>query len=355
MPEMTAELSARLILRQSSNRLAPRLALVICLIVVLLIAGTYGAGRVQADVISTPGVLVPTPGQLDPTNLSASQPIPAVVAAVAATKANAPLPSPIVSGPAPGQPWPGIPTNCEPVFGPGVSPSSICRLGDPSAQPVVALVGDSHAGMWGAALAEDASEQHFAFVPLDKPGCLLYDLHTNWPGWPCASWYRWALAQDRQLHPVATIVSFELTPQVQTHPWQTIRQLLTVLATVQHAVLIVDPPGQSQLPPTCVATPGATMGRCASTVLPTYAPLMHDIATTMTAAGYPTIPTLQWFCAAGVCPMVINDTLTLRDTSHMEPEYSAELAPLLNRELYPILTRLERPQPCLGVAEICLG
>ena len=40
--------------------------------------------------------------------------------------------------------------------------------------------------------------------------------------------------------------------------------------------------------------------------------------------------------------MVINDTLTQTDSSHMDPDDSAELAPLLNRELYPIRSYLKR-------------
>jgi hypothetical protein len=191
--------------------------------------------------------------------------------------------------------------------------------------------------MWGPALTEDASQEGFALVPLDKPGCLLYDFHRNWPGWPCASWYRWALGEDQRLHPLATVVSFDLTAGLQRHPAWTVHWLMTVLSQVKDAVLIADPPGQSQLPPTCVNIPGATMGTCSSPVLPTYVPLMHRLAADAASAGYPTIPTLQWFCDRGVCPMVINDTLTLVDTGHMDPDYSTELAPLLNRELYPIL------------------
>ena len=58
----------------------------------------------------------------------------------------------------------------------------------------------------------------------------------------------------------------------------------------------------------------------------------------MTAVTHhPAIPTVQWFCADGVCPMVIGKTLVTRDKDHMTKQYSAALAPLLSLELQPIL------------------
>ena len=38
------------------------------------------------------------------------------------------------------------------------------------------------------------------------------------------------------------------------------------------------------------------------------------------ADHHPVIPSLQWFCADGICPMVINHTLTTRDGDHMTKE-----------------------------------
>jgi SGNH domain-containing protein len=296
------------------------------------------ARSAQAEPVTmTPPALAPARGQPDPVSLWGSRPIPAVVAAADAARADAPLPGAIISTPQPG----GIPVGCEPVFGPGVEPSSLCRLGDAIARPVVALIGDSHAGTWGSALIDAGERQGFALVPLDKPGCLLYALHQTRPAWPCAQWYQWALAADQRLHPVATIVSFELTAGMQAHPSRTVRRLLAVLHRVRRGVLIVDPPGQAQLPPACLAAPTSTMGTCASPVPRRYVPLMHAIARSTLAHEYPMIPTLQWFCDRGICPMVINNTMTLLDLSHMTTGYSAELGPLLSRTLQPILARLQ--------------
>jgi hypothetical protein len=64
-----------------------------------------------------------------------------------------------------------------------------------------------------------------------------------------------------------------------------------------------------------------------------------------TRAHHPAIPTVQWFCAGGICPMVIDNTLTTRDKDHMTRQYSAHLTPLLSLELTPILARFEQSSP----------
>ncbi len=288
--------------------------------------------------------LTPAPGQPVPTDLSRSTPIPAVVAAATSVQRNAPLPKAIVpsmqelehentTGSS------GIPPGCDPAFGSGVT-GRICRFGDRSSTRVVAVIGDSHAGNWMHALVVAARAQHFAVVPLNKAGCFVNRINTNLPGWPCASWYRWALAQDKALHPVATIVTFELGIRLQQHPASTIRKIGSVLSQVRNGVLIADPPGQDQQPPVCLSQSNATMRKCSTRVPSTYLSLMTALSRMTTLTHHPAIPTLQWFCAYGICPMVIDNTLTTRDKSHMTKEYSTDLAPLLGLELKPILARL---------------
>ena len=290
--------------------------------------------------------LAPARGQPDPRSLWSSTPIPEVSRAATSARRSAPLPKRIVPSLQELEKQNSyisydIPNGCQPHFGPHAT-GRICRLGDPSSKRVVAVIGDSHAGMWMPALVADAREQGFAVVPLDKPGCELNVIHKNTKGWPCASWYRWALAQDHKLHPVATIVSFLLTTALQAQPSTTTSDLGSVLANVRHGVLLTDPPGQTQQPSSCISQPGANMGKCSSRVPSTYVPLMHSLAGMAAHAHHPAIPTLQWFCAGGVCPMVINHTVTTRDMDHFTMEYSADLAPVLGPELSPILARFER-------------
>lgn len=305
-------------------------------------------GSAQAAASATAHVdpLSPAPGQPNPTNLWRSTPIPAVAAAARSAERHAPLPNAIVpSTPELEQENASgggiIPAGCEPAFGPGVE-GKVCRLGDSSSTRVVAVLGDSQAGTWMPALVADAREQHFAVVPFDKPGCFVSRVDTNIPGWPCASWYRWALAHDRALHPVATLVVFFLPTFLQQQPASTVSDMKQVLSQVRNGVLLADQPSQNQEGAACISESGANMGRCSTRVPGTYVPLMKALARMTTLTHHPTIPTLQWFCAGGICPMVINNTLTVRDGDHMTKQYSNALAPLLGLELKPIFARLKR-------------
>ncbi|HET6869042.1 MAG TPA: acyltransferase family protein [Solirubrobacteraceae bacterium] len=306
-------------------------------------------GSLAAQASASEGVhisaLTPAPGQPDPTSLWRSEPIPAVAAAVQAAKRNAPLPKAIVPSPQELEQENAtgggiVPDHCKPAFGSGVS-GDICRLGDTSSNRVVVVLGDSQAGSWMPAVVGVARAQHFAVVPLVKPGCFVSRVHTNLPGWPCASWYRWALSHDRALHPVATIVMFLLSAPLQQHPASTVNDVKSVLSQVTNGVYFADHPSQSQEPDTCIYKSGADMGKCSARVPSTYVPLMKALARMTTLTHHPAIPTLQWFCADGICPMVINNTLITRDKDHMTKQYSASLAPLLGLVLQPILAGLQ--------------
>ena len=290
--------------------------------------------------------LTPAHGQPDPKSLWAATPIPDVSAAVSAERRGQRLPKAIV---------PSLrelshensyisydmPHGCQPAFGPGVSSRLFCHLGDNRSKHVVALIGDSHAGMWMPALEADGRQQGFAVVPLDKPGCVLNVIHQNLTGWPCARWYQWAINADRKLHPLATIVTFEYAPPQLSDPSAATADMQAVLGQVRHPVLLADPPGQAQQPASCISKAGASMRTCSSRLPGPYVPLLQDLAGMTARAHVPAIPTLQWFCALDTCPMVIDNTLTLRDRSHFTMQFSTLLAPVLGLELKPILTRFE--------------
>lgn len=303
--------------------------------------------------------LAPAPGQPDPTSLWGSEPIPAVAAAAGLAKRDAPLPKAIVPSvkelEEENTTGGGIvPDRCKPAFGSGVT-ADICRLGDTSSSRVVVVLGDSQAGTWMPAVAAVARAQHVAVVPLVKPGCFVSRVHTNLPGWPCASWYRWALSHDKALHPVATIVMFLLSEPLQQHPASTVSDVRSVLSQVTNGVYFADHPSQSQEPDTCIYKAGANMGKCSARVPSTYVPLMKALARMTALTHHPAIPTVQWFCADGICPMVIDNTLVTRDKDHMTKQYSAALAPLLSLELQPILADPRSGSPAPASASASAG
>jgi len=312
---------------------------------VAVVDGSFAA-QAAASVKARVVALTPAPGQPDPTSLWASAPIPAVAAAARAARRDAPMPKAIVPSPQELEQENAtgggiVPNACEPAFGSGAT-AQVCRLGDPSSARVVVVLGDSHAGTWMPAMIAVALAQHFAVVPLNKPGCFVNRVYTNLPGWPCASWYQWALAQDKALHPVATIVTFLLDRPQQLNLVSTVSDMQSVLSQVTNGVFLSDPPSQHQPAAECIYKPRANMGKCSARVPRTYLTLMQALARMTALTHYSAIPTLQWFCADGICPMVIDHTITTRDASHMTKQYSAALAPLLSIELRPILARPKR-------------
>jgi len=191
--------------------------------------------------------------------------------------------------------------------------------------------------MWIPALIAAGDKQGFAVVPVDKPGCFIDRLNNAIAGWPCGTWHRWALRQIRRLHPIATIVSFKLGNRLLKTPTSTLGYVRAALTSVPRPIYLADTPDQLPQPAQCITTPGATMRSCSATEFPTYAGMMHDISGLAHSLHVPAIPTIQWFCSDRICPTIVDHTLVTHDGDHLTMEYSAELGPLLGRELRPIL------------------
>jgi hypothetical protein len=116
---------------------------------------------------------------------------------------------------------------------------------------------------------------------------------------PCASWYRWAIQQDRELHPTATLVTFKLSGDyLESHPDTAVADLRTVLSQVDNGFWLEDAPRQTKQTATCITATGATQRSCSSPVTSSYTNLLQDIQTMLSQTHRPSIPTLQWFCAA---------------------------------------------------------
>jgi peptidoglycan/LPS O-acetylase OafA/YrhL len=293
--------------------------------------------------------LVAAKGQTDPTSLWGASPLPQVVAAADAVKRNAPLPKGFVPSMAKLEAENtlisyDIPPGCEPSFGPGMT-SRLCPLGDSSSKQVVVVFGDSHAQMWTPALIGAGKKLGFAVVPMVKPGCLLNRLNNAIPGWPCGSWYQWALAQLKALHPIATIVSFKLGNALQRDPSSTVADIRQVMTSVPNAVYLADFPDDNMPKPAlCIPRNGATLRSCSTHESSRYRPLMQGLSSMASQLHDPAIPTIQWFCAHRICPTIIDNTLVTHDGDHLTMEYSADLGPLLAGALQPILQpRMDAP------------
>ncbi|WP_249018709.1 SGNH hydrolase domain-containing protein [Conexibacter sp. S30A1] len=271
-----------------------------------------------------------------------------VVAAAALARAGAPIPTVLDPATAAGAGQP-IASACLPAFGSGLS-YQLCSLGDVQARHTVVLLGDSHASMWTPAFVRAARRLGFRLVPLAKPGCALWALHENRPGWPCLSWWRGVLGVIARLRPSATIVSFLTDNYTVAQAGLAARLVARVMRAVPHPVLLADAPSDDwyvnnvPTPAQCMAAPGANLARCALHLTPAIRASLQRIQAMVVSHGYPAIPTLQWFCEGDLCPTVIGGIVTSEDGNHITPQYAQALGPRLANRLRPILAELWRAE-----------
>lgn len=303
---------------------------------------TTSAATTTPTATAPPATLSPARGERAPASLFDERAIPQVSAAVVAAKRHAPVPKslnpslPVLHADNQHVSY-DVANACQPRWGSGVT-NPICRLGDPSAKRTVVLFGDSHAQMWAPALITVAEQQHFALVVMAKPGCAVTAIGQNTAGWPCHSWYEWALSQTRKLHPAITIVSDLITNGTTPISIEdTVADLRSQLTAVPRGVLLADPPAQSQSAATCLSAPGANLGTCSTPVSSAYVELSKDVAAMLAETHRRVIPVEQWFCSDGICPTVVQDTAVMRDFNHLSPEYSAALASVLAPEITRVL------------------
>lgn len=204
--------------------------------------------------------------------------------------------------------------------------------------------------MWLPAFVAAAKQLAFALVPLTKPGCAIWAIHENRPGWPCLSWYRSALRNIASIHPSATVVSFMTANYTVAQASVAAAVLQRVLRAVPHPVLLADTPSENWYgqggasPGKCLSSPGASQGTCAMPEVAQVRATLTHIQAMVNRDGYPAIPTLQWFCADRICPAVIDHTPTTEDGNHITAQYARLLASRLTNRLRPILTWLWRTQ-----------
>ena len=280
--------------------------------------------------------------------LLSQRPIAPVAAAAKLALAGAPIP--VALNPStPAGVGAAVASDCLPAFGPGTT-YQLCSLGAVHARHTVVLLGDSHASMWTPAFVQAAVHLDFRRVPLAKPGCALWALHENRPGWPCLTWWRGVLRELAKLRPSATVVSFMTGNYTVAQAGLAERLVQRVMRAVPHPVLFADPPSDDwyvdnvPTPSQCMSSPEANLGRCALHVTAAIRASLQSIQAMVNRDGYPAIPTMQWFCDGDICPTVIGGTVTSEDGNHVTPQYARVLGPRLTNRLRPVLHALWRAE-----------
>jgi peptidoglycan/LPS O-acetylase OafA/YrhL len=270
------------------------------------------------------------------------QPLPAVVAAVAAAKHNEPLPWPLTPsvGNLRGDVY-SFPEGC--VSRQGETSSKVCRLGDTNAAKKLVVIGDSHAQMWMPTILRMAKRDSWTVVPLVRIGCV----SSSWlhKGWPCGSWYRWAIQRARTIHPqVSLVIGSWAGSRTPTAAVKGVAALIGDSKRFSATTIVVgDSPHQHRNPVDCLLASGATMRTCSSAATAAELKTDADVAASAAKRHVGFINVTGWFCGrasaiAVLCPLVVNRTIGWIDQGHISETYGLELAtPFRNafrRELF---------------------
>src|SRR4051794_18316750 len=215
----------------------------------------------------------------------------------------------------------------------------------------VALIGDSHAEHWRAALEVVAQAKRWRGISMTQPGCALNArtprLHTRALTRDCARWLRgvrrWLVANP-SVH--SLFVSAHATTRYAGDPVAGFRAAWRRLpASVQHVYVLRDVPGAVRPEADCVSRlirrkrPAGT--RCGQPRAPALPP--DPEATAARSGADPRVRLLdltRLMCPRDRCPAVIGGVLVRKDGDHLTRAFSATLGRFVLRAIRrPVSTR----------------
>ena len=265
---------------------------------------------------------------------------------------DVPPPPTVVPAPGVAERIPNSP--CRLTFPVGGPP--VCEFGAPpeSATQTVALVGDSHAGHWRAALNVVAAARGWRGLSVTHTSCPLQQAVRDLPEpkrTACREWKRAVFAWFAQHPEIDTVFTAGLTggsgvePEGHASRFETARRAYArawaaLPPTVRTIVVIRDTPKFRGRTVRCVARaasrrdpPGPACALKRSEALdrdPAVAAAQAD-----RSGRLRTVDLTRYFCDAKRCFPVVGGVLVVRDHSHMTGAFSTTLGPYLLRALTP--------------------
>jgi hypothetical protein len=234
--------------------------------------------------------------------------------------------------------------------------TELCPIGDADAERSIVVLGDSHARALSPAIEEIGRQDGYRVYVLVYSGCMATSLtqierSTGRPWTGCEEFKDWAMDTIADLAPELVVVSTSAGRLRDPETGATVagspdlgryhellrqgwRELFEDLDTVAGEVAIVG--GTPKLPRetgVCLSQGHPDLGECA------FAPgkyAAREARTSFAAgrdAGAVVVDAQRWFCADGLCPSVVGDFITMRDSEHVTPDYARWLAPALAERL----------------------
>ncbi|WP_428833560.1 acyltransferase family protein [Mycolicibacterium porcinum] len=220
-----------------------------------------------------------------------------------------------------------------------------CVSGNPASTTKVALIGDSHAGMWQPALETAAQQRNWRLETYAKVTCPPMKLPILSPYLErefteCQQWRADVLTRIAAERPALVVldmvrrygadfgfVSYDPT-------WlDGLTRLVSQLRGTGARVLVLGPvPDPHTTVPTCLSAHMDDASVCA----PNRSIAVNDKgiaaeAAAVQAGGGQYARLDQYFCTDQRCPVIVGNTLVFRDDNHITAEYAQLLAPVLTR------------------------
>jgi len=222
-----------------------------------------------------------------------------------------------------------------------------CATGDTASTTTVALVGDSHAAMWGRAFQQVAAQRRWRLETLTKAACPLLDLPIPYPlrraATHCDQWRDQIINRLRAEHPRLVVVSVWRRYGVGLPGWQpgvtsydpawnqSLTRLVQQLRSIGSQVLVLGPiPNPQSVVPFCLSGHLDDATACSpprSTAVNESGIAAESAATKAGGGHYADLTDL--FCTVDRCPVIIGNSLVYLDYSHLSFAYSRALEPVI--------------------------
>lgn len=231
-----------------------------------------------------------------------------------------------------------------------------CRGGAETGSRTVAVLGDSYAIAWMPGVDAAAAELGWETVPLTRGQCPAAGVQVTRNGgepYPeCAAHRDWAMAQILRLRPDVLIIADSDDTLSRLDSGSTGAEavleasaglaatLARLAPAVEEEILVLSPPPGGRSLQDCVTALGSPVD-CLTRVNSTWEGMQRaQLNAVAEASGEDAggavhasiryVDTQRWFCdREGRCPGFVGTTPVRVDNSHLTPEYSRSLAPLL--------------------------
>ena len=229
-------------------------------------------------------------------------------------------------------------------------PWKLCRRGDPDADRVIVLLGNSHGRHWIPALERISRRSGYAAYYFVKEACtpvrvVSVERSSDDPWEECSEFNSWAEDQVRQLDPALVLVAGSAPRAIVADGgavYDTDRKvdlmrdgfadLFDDIAPLADRVAVLaDVPRRQIEPADCLGRREATLADCLDTPKPSATRIVEASRQAARDRGVQFVDTARWFCADGQCPAVVGTYITMRDQGHVTTAYSERLAEPLGR------------------------